>query len=210
MAGDRRRPAASSSTIEPCDMSGSLRDERPGQSGTHDRPSLTRPTPVANLNRHRLSFCFGPRPTRSGSSSARRHGPHHARPFVQAGVRVTDDFVAGKLTLNARARPPVTSLRISRRARETVISCPVAHSGADGYERLESCSALLVVLRSPVASRRPGCRRILSGYALRRESALWVRGARRTERAARWCVYCGCVWLTGVPRPLASGSPGYS
>jgi hypothetical protein len=38
---------------------------RPGQSGTHDRPSLSRLTPVANLNRQRVSFCFGPRPTRS-------------------------------------------------------------------------------------------------------------------------------------------------
>jgi len=46
--------------------------------------------------------------------------------------------------------------------------------------------------------------------------ALWrylllscVRGARRTEpRAARLCVQAGFVWLTGVPRPLASGSPG--
>jgi hypothetical protein len=115
--------------------------------------------------------------------------------FVQAGVRVTDDFVAGKLTLNARARPPVTSLRISRRARGTVISCPVAHSGADGYERLESCSALLVVLRSPVASCRPGCRRILSGYALRRESAV-VRARRAPDGARRAVV--GLAWLRVV------------
>jgi hypothetical protein len=37
-------------------------------------------------------------------------------------------------------------------------------------------------------------------------------GARRAPdsaaRAARWWVQRGCVWLTGVPRPLASGSPG--
>ena len=88
----------------------------PGQCGTHDRPSLSRLTPVANLNRQRLSFCFGPRPTRSESLA--RHttalitpltssvtGPQHKRrSWLVASTSSSPVVAAGGALKSVRPR----------------------------------------------------------------------------------------------------------
>jgi hypothetical protein len=83
VAGDRRRPAASTPTTQTCDMGGSSQARCPGQPGTitaHPRPTDTRGQQTS------ASFYFGPWQTRSSSLSQPHHPPHHDRPFVGAAA----------------------------------------------------------------------------------------------------------------------------